>query len=100
MQSKLSLLLRPKVLEDLEEIYSHTFNEWGVEQAERYQDDLYNAMSNLVMYPELGRVYDVETGSHRTLPVRKHLIFYKKVKNKIIVTRILHMNVDKNRHSL
>ena len=40
------LLLSPANEKDLEEIYLYTFEEWGINQADKYQDELYYAFNN------------------------------------------------------
>jgi len=44
----LKLKLTPRAVNDLEEIYNYTFANWGIHQAEKYQDELFDWM-NLIL---------------------------------------------------
>lgn len=53
----LKLKLSPRAIIDLELIYEFTINNWGVSQAEKYQDELYECMQTISENPLLGTVY-------------------------------------------
>ena len=94
----LELLISPKAEEDLSEIYNYTFDEWGIAQADKYQDDLYSGMQAILSNSQLGKIYPHSIKQYRILHVNRHLIFYRIDVNKCIVVRILHdrMNVKSN----
>ena len=94
----LKLLLTPKAQFDLEEIYDYTFMTWGINQAEKYQDELFDSMLSITKNPKIGAVYYFKKGNYRKLNRNKHLIFYRVKGEECIVTRILHERMDlKNR---
>jgi len=48
----LNLKLTPKALNDIEGIYEYTFANWGIRQAEKYQDELFEWMSRIMATTE------------------------------------------------
>ena len=50
----LKLLLSPKATIDLEEINEYTFLTWGIAQAEKYQDELFQSMISISSNPKIG----------------------------------------------
>ncbi len=90
----LSLKLAPQAIVDLEEIYEYTYFNWGVRQAERYQDDLYDSMFKISKNDSLGVSYYFTKGNYRKLKVNRHLIFYRTTKEDCVIVRILHERMD------
>ena len=90
----LKLKLRPKATEDLESIFEFTYSNWGIEQATKYQDELFNSMINICKNPKIGGIYYFKEGGFRKLNINKHLIFYRILEQEIIITRILHQRMD------
>ena len=93
-----NLLLSPRAKLDLEEIYDYTFLTWSLRQAERYQDDLFDAMQLIVENNKLGVKYPYAEIEYRKLHVNRHLIFYRMVGNDCLVVRILHDRMDLRMH--
>ncbi len=79
---------------DLEKIYEYTFNNWGIKQAEKYQDELYETMQLLLSKPKLGKEYPYAIEDYRKIHVNRHLIFYRVNLGKCEVIRILHDRMD------
>jgi toxin ParE1/3/4 len=95
----LNLLLAPAAEKDLEEIYDFTIRSWGSQQAEKYQDQLFLGMKQLLKNPKLGKTYPYYAGnSYRKLHINKHLIFYFTDSENCTIVRILHDAVDVERH--
>lgn len=90
----LSLLLKPEAEFDLEKIYEYTFYNFGIKQAEKYQDELYEAMLLITIRPRLGKVYPYAIQEYRKLHVNRHLIFYRCDSEKCEIIRILHDSMD------
>jgi len=90
----LKLLLSPKAIIDVEEIYEYTFLTWGVAQAEKYQDELFQSMISISNNPKTGSLYYHKKGNYRKLNVNRHLIFYRLTNKECIVIRILHERMD------
>ena len=94
----LKLLIKPEALKDLEKIYEFTFDTWGIDQADKYQNELFHGMNLLQENIELGKAYPYSKYEYRILPINRHLIFYRKEENTCIVVRILHDRMDVKRH--
>ena len=97
MPNKLRLHLTPQAEDDLESIYHYTTMEWGIEQADLYQSVLYAGMIELLSQPAIGKLYKTKTQDYRTLAIKKHLIYYRQEDVRIVVVRILHGSVDRER---
>ncbi|MFZ1750692.1 MAG: type II toxin-antitoxin system RelE/ParE family toxin [Saprospiraceae bacterium] len=90
----LKLLIKPEAENDLEKIYQYTFENWGIEQAEKYQDELYEGMQMISKRPNIGKVYPYSIEEYRKLHVNRHLIFYRFNAHKCEIIRILHDSMD------
>ncbi len=92
-------LISEKALEDLNNIWIYTAENWSVEQANRY----YNLIVDEIEYVSVN--FDETTDfsnirkNYKFSKVKSHLVFYKKTKNtEMEVVRILHERMDlKNR---
>jgi len=94
----LDLLLTPKAEQDLSEIYEYTFETWGISQADKYQDELYQAMQAILINSHIGKTYPYSERQYRILQINRHLIFYRIEKNKCIVVTVLHDRVNIKTH--
>jgi len=90
----LKLLLSPKAIIDVEEIFEFTYLTWGISQAEKYQDELFDSMITISNNPKIGSLYYHKKGNYRKLNVNRHLIFYRLTEQECIVIRILHERMD------
>jgi len=88
------LLLTPKAEIDLEEIYEYTFRNWGIDQAEKYQNDLFASMNTILLNQNIGSIYLHKKGNYRKLNSNRHLIFYRFNNKECIIIRILHERMD------
>ena len=84
-----------KALEDINNIWIFTAENWSVEQADRYYnliiDEIEYITNNLDMARDFGKIRK----SFRYSKVKSHLIFFKIDKtNKIEVVRVLHERMD------
>ena len=94
----LRLKLSPKALQDVENIYEYTFVSWGIKQAEKYVDELNDAMIALCKKTELGSLYYFKSGNFRKMNVNRHILFYRRTEKELIVVRILHERMDLTMH--
>jgi len=89
-----NLLFSPKARTDLELIWRYSADNWGELSAETYLRTIFNAAEQIQKYPNLGRMRnDVRIG-YRSVIVGSHVIFYKLIKNRVNIIRVLHQRVD------
>lgn len=90
-------LLSPLALSDLEEIWLYTFENWSLEQADRYVSAIAETCRALASGTKTGRTVDVRDGYFKC-PVGAHLIFYHMSETGLVVRRVLHQRMDVGRH--
>ena len=91
----LDYTISKRVLIDLEEIWVHSFENWSLEQADRYYNLIISEIEYICKHPYVGKSYSVIKEGYRASKVKSHLIFYKQSSTKNIeVIRILHGRMD------
>ena len=87
--------LTNKAIEDLNEIWIYTVDNWSEKQADVYYRDLIEAIQEIAKHPKyLDRNYDEILVGLYCHKCNKHLIFYHLVDNEVEVIRILHQKMD------
>jgi toxin ParE1/3/4 len=92
-------IINEKALEDLNNIWIYTAENWSVDQANRYYnlivDEIEYVSENFEATKDFGNVRKF----YKYSKVKSHFVFYKKTENtEIEVVRILHERMDiKNR---
>ena len=90
--------LRALAQVDLEEIWFYTYQEWGVEQADKYLNSLLSRFAWLAENPLIGKKRDdIKTGYY-CFPEGMHLVFYMLTKNGIDIIGIPHQSMDVINH--
>jgi len=92
------LKLKPEAQIDLEKIYEYTAMNWGIEQADQYQDELYPGMLLIAGQENLGNEYPYANIPYRKFHVNRHLIFYRLEGKNCVIVRILHDSMEIERH--
>lgn len=85
-----------EVNRDIEKIWLYTFENWSLEQADRYFNLIMDEIEYLTKNPKLGKDYsNVRRGYFRS-KIKSHFIFYKiNQKERVIeIIRILHQRMD------
>lgn len=90
----LKLSITPKAESDLTGIWLYTCKEWGVEQADKYLDELETSMKQLLSHPLLGADYTHVLTGYRRLQVEHHAVFYQVLESEVLVVRVLHEDMD------
>jgi toxin ParE1/3/4 len=85
---------------DLLSIGDYTLHTWGKAQAARYIGELEVCCQTLADNPALGRPSDEVRPGLRRLEHGKHVVFYRKVRGGILVSRILHQSMLPARHAI
>jgi toxin ParE1/3/4 len=92
-------IISEKALEDLNNIWIYTAENWSIEQANRYYnlivDEIEYVSGNFEEIKDFGNIRK----NYKFSKVKSHLVFYKKTENtEMEVVRILHERMDlKNR---
>ena len=95
---KLSFEISKLALADLENIWEYTVEQWSIEQANKYYNDIFSAIMYLCENPDSGKPVDEIKIGHRRLNVKSHMILYKIKKETILIDRVLHQRMDIERH--
>lgn len=85
---------------DLEKIWLYTYEEWSLEQAERYLNLIFDEIDYLCLKPDSGFDFGhVRMGYWRS-KVKSHFIFYKINirKDELEIIRVLHEMMDIENH--
>jgi toxin ParE1/3/4 len=85
---------RDRAREGLLEIWLHTAEEWGAEQADRYLDLIQAAFDRLRENPFLGTDCSSIRLGYRRLTVERHRIFYIVARERIEIVRVQHERMN------
>jgi toxin ParE1/3/4 len=80
--------------QDLENIFDYTEEEFSLDQAINYLNDLEILFDQLVVNPELGRDRSEIKSGLRSIPKTSHVIFYRIMPDNIRIIRVLHGSRD------
>jgi len=79
---------------DLENIWTYTFENWSIKQADKYIKEIIKKIETICSNPEIGRSLAKIKPNHRLIKVNSHLLIYKVEKGILKVDRILHKSMD------
>lgn len=82
--------LAPLARRDLDEIWDYTVATWGEAQAERYLRDIAAGFDRIAATPERGRDRSVFLDGLRSIPVKRHEVFWIVPPEGPVVLRIVH----------
>ena len=84
-----------KAIEDINQIWLYTFENWSQEQADRYYDQIMDEIEFIAANFEDGRSMEHIRKGYRAGKVKSHLIFYRKSKKNVVeIIRVLHQRMD------
>lgn len=89
--------LTNKAYEDLKSIAKYTQTTWGVEQRKEYLTRLDQSFHMIAENIGIGRNCDHIRAGYHSLPVGKHLVFYRVEDETVTIVRILHQSMDVER---
>ena len=95
----INISFRQKAIEDLNNIWNYTYENWSENQADKYYATIKFDCLEVVKNPKLGKTYIGISRSLLGFKSGKHIIFYHLISEKEIeIIRILHERMDlKNR---
>lgn len=93
------VVLRQEAINDLNDIWAYTFEEWSETQADKYYAALEFACLQIGKNPGLGKAYEGISSNLLGFRTGKHIIFYVVISEaEIEIIRVLHERMDlKNR---
>jgi toxin ParE1/3/4 len=85
---------------DLENIWLYTFENWSLEQADRYFNLIMNEIEQITLNPKLGNDFGTIRKGYYKYRIKSHFIFYKLNQGHEVVEiiRILHQRMDIESH--
>lgn len=85
---------------DLENIWLYTYENWSLQQADRYVNLILDEFEYLAQNPESGKDYQNLRIGYRASKIKSHLIFYfiNYRAETIEIVRILHQRMDIQSH--
>ncbi|MBS1621467.1 MAG: type II toxin-antitoxin system RelE/ParE family toxin [Bacteroidetes bacterium] len=88
--------LSVKASEDIENIWFYTFENWSLEQADRYINLIFDEIEYLSDNPNSGKDFSHIRKNYRGAKVKSHLIFYRIIDKRdgIEIIRVLHQRMD------
>ena len=88
-------IISEKALEDINNIWIYTAENWSVEQADRYYNLIIDEIEYIIDHLDMARDFGKIRKSYKYSKTKSHLIFFKKDKaNEIEVVRVLHERMD------
>ena len=93
----MTLTFSPAAAADIGAIWDYTAETWGMDQADRYVDDIRDTCVALAGGERVGRRVEVLDG-YLKYPIGRHLIFFRQDGPGIVVIRVLHQSMDVERH--
>jgi toxin ParE1/3/4 len=88
--------LSVKAAEDIESIWLYTFENWSLEQADRYINLIFDEIEYIAANPDAGREYSFVRKNYRCSKVKSHLVFYRLAEKEkhVEIIRVLHERMD------
>lgn len=93
----MKLILMPLAVTDTEGIYTFSFQQFGIDKARDYLNQLEEQIQQLIKNPLQGMDYSFIDKNLRRLVVARHSVFYGIVEDRIEIYRVLHQSRDVTR---
>ncbi len=84
--------------QDLLNIWLYTFEHWGTDQADKYLDQIDNALTIIASNPDIGVNIDNIRQGYKKYQINEHILFYTATESTINVIRILGDDMDYLNH--
>ena len=94
----MNYVISKEATKDLENVWLYTFENWSVDQADRYLNLLLDEFEYLCLKPNSGYDFgNIRKGYFRS-KVKSHFVFYKVKQNELEIIRVLHEMMDIENH--
>lgn len=84
--------------DDIDAIWLHGLDRWGLKQADAYQNKIYEMINFLVENITFGKKRDDIEPGYISYSVGSHLIFFKRDIDEIKIIRVLYKGMDYEKH--
>jgi toxin ParE1/3/4 len=92
------LRITHQAIDDLRLIWNYTFDEWSMDQADKYYGMLIGSCKSIAQSPGLGREYAEVSKGLYGMKAGRHIIFYRVSDDQyVLIVRILHERMDLKR---
>lgn len=95
---KLDYELSELAINDLEDIWNYTADQWSIEQANKYYMLIFSAIDCICNDPLIGKSIMEVKKNHRSKTVKSHMVIYKIERDKVLIDRVLHQKMDIESH--
>ncbi len=95
---KLNFQVSKLALEDLDNIWKYTVEQWSKEQANKYYIEIFSVIDKICENSYTGKPIDEIKKGHRRTNVKSHMIIYKVKGTTVYIDRILHQKMDIQEH--
>ena len=92
--------LSNRAFADIVDIGKYTIERFGIEQARRYRDRLEDALQMLADNPKRGRPAEHIAPGLKRSNYQSHAVFYRLEARGILIVRVLHQQMDFERHPM
>lgn len=94
----MSIGLRRKPGKDMEAVWLYSQSQWGMQQTERYIDDLTEAFRFQSENPKAGAACDNIRTGYQKYPVSRHVVYYRQTDYGVEVILVLHDRMLATQH--
>ena len=92
--TKPAFYLTRQAARTLRDIYARSEEIWGQSRAESYIAEIYAAMNNAAMGPDVGKLRQARSAPFFMNPARKHFIVYDRFAKGVVILTLLHQRRD------
>jgi toxin ParE1/3/4 len=85
---------------DLQAIDDYTIQTWGEDQADLYLERMRKFCTQLAETPDIGRLWNPQRAALHRIEHGSHVIFYRKTRDGVLITRMLHRSMLPDNHTL
>lgn len=93
-----NLKISKLALEDLDNIWVYTAEQWNKEQANKYYNEIFLVIGNISENADIVKPIDYIKKGHRRINVKYHKIIYKVDGTIVYIDRVLHQKMDIEKH--
>lgn len=95
---KLKFEISELALEDLDNLWKYTVEQWSKGQANIYYNEIFSAIGKICENSDIGKPIDEIKKGHKRTNAISHMIIYKVKGTTIYIDRILHQKMDIEKH--